>query len=164
MGLDAFLTRSVCYNTNDTRWFHRYTDKLGHSLFKMYLSRYIYGLRYIHTEGISLMIGKRIQQLRLARGLSLSELAERADIAKSYLSAIERNIQGNPSIQVIEKLASVLNVSIQALLGEESSDAPISLDPDWMNLAKEAMNSGVSKEQFREWLEFQRWRIDKEGK
>ncbi|MCF8563944.1 helix-turn-helix domain-containing protein [Alicyclobacillus tolerans] len=110
------------------------------------------------------MIGKRIQQLRLARGLSLSELAERADIAKSYLSAIERNIQGNPSIQVIEKLASVLNVSIQALLGEESSDTPISLDPDWMDLAKEAMNSGVSKEQFREWLEFQRWRIDKEGK
>lgn len=107
------------------------------------------------------MIGKRIQQLRQSRGLSLSELAERADVAKSYLSAIERNIQGNPSIQVIEKLAAVLNVPIQTLLQDDTTDQLAALDQDWVNLARDAMNSGVSKEQFREWLEFQRWRGQK---
>lgn len=108
------------------------------------------------------MIGKRIQQLRLARGLSLSELAERADVAKSYLSAIERNIQGNPSIQVIEKLAAVLHVPMQTLLLDDTSDQLEHLDQDWVDLAKEAINTGVSKEQFREWLEFQRWRGQKD--
>lgn len=107
------------------------------------------------------MIGKRIQQLRQAKGLSLSELAERADVAKSYLSAIERNIQGNPSIQVIEKLAAVLNVPIQTLLQDDTSEQLSTLDQDWVDLAREAMSSGVSKEQFREWLEFQRWRGQK---
>ena len=36
-------------------------------------------------------IGNRIQSLRLAKGLSLSELASRAGVAKSYLSNVERN-------------------------------------------------------------------------
>lgn len=91
----------------------------------------------------------------------MSELAERADVAKSYLSAIERNIQGNPSIQVIEKLAAVLNVPIQTLLQDDTTEQMSSLDQDWVNLARDAMNSGISKEQFREWLEFQRWREHK---
>ena len=44
------------------------------------------------------MIGKNIYWLRKEKGLTLSELAERANIAKSYLSNIERNINQNPSI------------------------------------------------------------------
>ncbi|HEY4431941.1 MAG TPA: helix-turn-helix transcriptional regulator, partial [Paenibacillus sp.] len=36
-------------------------------------------------------MGQRIQHLRLEKGFSLSELADRADVAKSYLSNVERN-------------------------------------------------------------------------
>ncbi|GMA61187.1 helix-turn-helix domain-containing protein [Alicyclobacillus fastidiosus] len=107
------------------------------------------------------MIGERIKQLRLAKGLSLSELAELSGVAKSYLSAIERSLQGNPSIQIIEKLASVLNVSVPALLLPDDVDAGENevLDPEWVKLAQEAMNSGITKEQFREYLEFHKWRL-----
>ncbi|MFB5189210.1 helix-turn-helix domain-containing protein [Alicyclobacillus fastidiosus] len=107
------------------------------------------------------MIGERIKQLRLAKGLSLSELAESSGVAKSYLSAIERSLQGNPSIQIIEKLASVLDVSVPTLLLPDDVDADENevLDPEWMKLAQEAMNSGITKEQFREYLEFQKWRL-----
>ena len=52
------------------------------------------------------MIGKNIYLLRKEKGLTLSELAERANIAKSYLSNIERNINQNPSIQIVEKNCS----------------------------------------------------------
>lgn len=112
------------------------------------------------------MIGKRIQQLRMARGLSLSELAERSGVAKSYLSAIERSLQDNPSIQVIEKIAAVLHVSVPALLLPEDTNASENdvLDPDWVALAKEAMQSGITKEQFREYVEFQKWRIHNQDK
>lgn len=105
------------------------------------------------------MIGQRIKQLRAERGISLSELAHRAGVAKSYLSAIERLIQINPSIQVIEKIAAVLEVPVQTLLlSSQSKEDQVETDPEWIVLAKEAMESGISKEQFREFLHYQQWR------
>lgn len=65
------------------------------------------------------MIGKRIQKLRIERRMSMSALAKKADVAKSYLSAIERDIQVNPSIQVIERISLVLEVPLHALLEPE---------------------------------------------
>ena len=85
-------------------------------------------------------MGQRIQKLRLEKGFSLSELADRADVAKSYLSNVERNIQSNPSIQFIEKIADALQVSIR--------------------LVQEAMASGISKREFKEFLDFQKWKLD----
>ncbi len=108
------------------------------------------------------MIGKRIQQIRQSKGLSLSELAERAGVAKSYLSTIERDIQSNPSIQFLEKISAVLNVPMDALLHDPEDRDPTQLDPDWFKLVQDAMASGISKEQFREFLEFNKWRSNRE--
>jgi XRE family transcriptional regulator, master regulator for biofilm formation len=105
------------------------------------------------------MIGDRIKKLRLEKGLSLSELAERAGIAKSYLSSIERNIQKNPSIQFLEKVSGVLGKTPDGLLLENEVDAN-QLDQEWFRLIQEAQASGVSKEQFKEFLEFNKWRIN----
>lgn len=104
------------------------------------------------------MIGKRVQKLRQQKGLSLSELAERAGVAKSYLSTIERDIQSNPSIAFLEKISVVLQVSIDELLYDPEDRDPSQLDPEWLKIVQEAMHSGISKEQFREFLEFNKWR------
>lgn len=106
------------------------------------------------------MIGNRVKSLRLEKKMSLSELAEQAGVAKSYLSSLERNLQTNPSIQFLEKIASVLNVPVDNLIHEEIDLD--SLDSEWLQLAKEAMNSGISKEQFKEFLEFNKWRMNHE--
>jgi len=103
------------------------------------------------------MIGDRVKKLRLEKKMSLSELAEQAGVAKSYLSSLERNLQRNPSIQFLEKISAVLNVPVDQLIHEQINKDD--LDSDWMKLVKEAMNSGVSKEQFRDFLEFNKWRI-----
>ncbi|KAA9000968.1 helix-turn-helix domain-containing protein [Paenibacillus spiritus] len=106
-------------------------------------------------------IGQNIQQLRLEKGLSLSELAGKADVAKSYLSNVERNIQSNPSIQFIEKIAEALDVSVQSLLyGNLSDSEEEPLDADWFRLIQEAMSSGVSKREFKEFLDYQKWRLE----
>ncbi|SDK03571.1 helix-turn-helix domain-containing protein [Sediminibacillus albus] len=107
------------------------------------------------------MIGEKIKQLRQEKKMSLSELADQAGVAKSYLSSIERNLQTNPSIQFIEKVSAVLGVSINDLLmKEDSEEMKKQLDEDWLKLVQDAMDSGVSKQQFREFLEFNRWRIN----
>ncbi|KEZ50990.1 helix-turn-helix domain-containing protein [Metabacillus indicus] len=110
------------------------------------------------------MIGERIRKYRKERGLSLSELADRAGVAKSYLSSIERNLQSNPSVQFLEKVSSVLGVSMNTLILEDQSQnmKQANLDHDWANLVKEAMDSGVTKDQFREFLEFNRWKMNQE--
>lgn len=107
------------------------------------------------------MIGKRVQQLRQRKGLSISELAERAGVAKSYLSTIERDIQSNPSIQFLEKIASALDVAVDLFLHEDENQEKGHLDSEWSNLVREAMKSGVSKEQFRDFLEFNKWKQDR---
>lgn len=88
--------------------------------------------------------------------MSLSELAEKAGVAKSYLSSLERNLQTNPSIQFLEKIASVLNIPVERLILDEPKKETI--DSDWVGLVREAMDSGITKEQFKEFLEFNKWR------
>ena len=106
------------------------------------------------------MIGDRVKRIRIEKKLSMTELAEKAGVAKSYLSSLERNIQVNPSIQFLEKIARVLHVPLDALLHDNPE--MIDLDEGWTELVKEAMNSGVSKDQFREFIEFNKWRSNKD--
>jgi XRE family transcriptional regulator, master regulator for biofilm formation len=108
------------------------------------------------------MIGERVKKIRLEKKISLSELADQAGVAKSYLSSLERNLQRNPSIQFLEKIASVLNVPVDQLIHEQINKDE--LDTDWMTIVKEAMQSGVSKDQFREFLEFNKWRVNQNNK
>ncbi len=109
------------------------------------------------------MIGPRIKKYRTQKNLSLSELAERAGVAKSYLSSIERNLQSNPSVQFLEKVSSVLGVSVNTLLNEQNELDPKELDYEWTKLVQDAMKSGVSKEQFKEFLEFNKWRLQNDN-
>ncbi|ALX50338.1 helix-turn-helix domain-containing protein [Lentibacillus amyloliquefaciens] len=104
------------------------------------------------------MIGEKLKQLRQEKKMSISELAEKAGVAKSYLSSIERNLQTNPSIQFIEKVSAVLGISANDLISEDEPDENQQLDGEWLQIVQEAMNSGVSKEQFKEYLEFYKWR------
>jgi len=108
------------------------------------------------------MVGERVKKYRKEAGMSLTELAERAGVAKSYLSALERNIQTNPSIQFLEKIADVLQVDMNLLLKDQPEKSDQSdLDNEWQTLVKEAMDSGVSKDEFKEFLEFNKWKIQK---
>jgi XRE family transcriptional regulator of biofilm formation len=108
------------------------------------------------------MIGDRVKKLRQEKKMSLSELALKAGVAKSYLSSLERTLQTNPSVQFLEKIGSVLGVPVDNLILEQPNKE--NLDSDWMKLVQEAMASGVSKEQFREFLEFNKWKGAQQNK
>lgn len=65
------------------------------------------------------MIGQRIRQARRKKGLSLSELARRADISKSMLSQVERG-KANPSVETVRGIAFALEVPVFVLFLDES--------------------------------------------
>lgn len=111
------------------------------------------------------MIGNNIQQIRKRKGLTLSECAERANVSKSYLSNIERNLNKNPSIQIMEKIATALDVDLRKLIGSKAI-SQLQLEKEWMDFVKELKKSGVEKDQLQEYktvIEFARWQKEKDN-
>jgi XRE family transcriptional regulator of biofilm formation len=98
------------------------------------------------------MIGERIKSLREKKGYSITKLADLAGVSKSYLSYIERNMQNNPSLQVMAKIAAPLDSNIEYLLGEEHlpkiHEEEI-LDEEWQLIIKNAVDEGMSKGDFQ---------------
>ncbi|MEH6947940.1 helix-turn-helix domain-containing protein [Bacillus sp. JJ634] len=107
------------------------------------------------------MIGKNIAEIRKSRGYTLSELAEKSNISKSYLSNIERNLNQNPSLQVMKKIAQVLHVDIVSLLKTGTQqDTQVLLDKEWIDFIYELKNSGLEKEQIYQYkplIDFIKW-------
>lgn len=58
-----------------------------------------------------------VRQLRKARGWSQEQLAEQADLNRSYVGEIERGTAA-PSLHTAEKLAQALDLELSALLAQ----------------------------------------------
>lgn len=71
-------------------------------------------------------VGQRIRQRRSELGITLTALADRAGVAKSYLSSLE-NGQGNqrPSGRTLYRIAEALGTTMSDLLGTR-----LLVDPD----------------------------------
>ncbi|MEV5112718.1 helix-turn-helix domain-containing protein [Peribacillus frigoritolerans] len=96
------------------------------------------------------MIGYRVKSLREERKMSISELSTKSGVAKSYISSLERNLQTNPTILVLEKIARILCIKVDTLLNEQADK---SMDEEWMEIMQDVMGSGISKEEMREFIE-----------
>lgn len=79
-------------------------------------------------------IGQRIRRFRLERNMTASQLAEKADISKSYLSELETGTGSgqNPSAPRLYDIAKALGVAMSDLLGrpiitEPRNERPASL-------------------------------------
>jgi transcriptional regulator with XRE-family HTH domain len=60
-------------------------------------------------------LGKNLRQLRQDKGWSQEEFAHLAGIHRTYISDLERGAR-NPTIKIVEQLASALGVSAGVLL------------------------------------------------
>ncbi|MFC0269969.1 helix-turn-helix domain-containing protein [Metabacillus herbersteinensis] len=116
------------------------------------------------------MVGERLRELRQQKGYSISELAELAGVSKSYLSYIERDVQKNPSLQFLRKIATTLETDIESLLGSSVAaghQGSIILDDEWNRLFNKAIEEGMNKDdfkEFRDYLRFKKWQDTKQGK
>jgi transcriptional regulator with XRE-family HTH domain len=63
-----------------------------------------------------------LRRLRGERGISQERLAADAGVDRAYVSEIEREL-GNATLDVLDKLAGLLNVPIHELFREPQADA-----------------------------------------
>ena len=78
-------------------------------------------------------LGSRIRARRTALGLTLAEVAERANLSLPYVSNLERG-RGNPTLDALRSVAGALQQSVSDLVGDEVSDE--SFDPAELVLAE----------------------------
>ena len=66
------------------------------------------------------LLGERLRQLRELRGHSVSEVASRADLAKSYVAKLERGGVENPGVATVLAIADVLGAPLPELFAPAS--------------------------------------------
>lgn len=57
------------------------------------------------------LVARNIRRIRVERGLSQEALAVDAEIDRTYVSRLERNLE-NPTVGVLERIASALDCNI----------------------------------------------------
>ena len=61
-------------------------------------------------------IGRAIRRIRKSRGLTQTEVAERAGVDQAYITMLERGKRKNPTLIVLERIADALRVELKDLL------------------------------------------------
>ncbi|MGL5884189.1 MAG: helix-turn-helix domain-containing protein [Synechococcus elongatus] len=86
-------------------------------------------------------LGNTIRELRQRHDLTIAEVSQKAGISRGMLSKIE-NVQTSASLETLERLVSVLGVSLSALFkGYEASSEQVFLVPE--GTAKEVVRRGT---------------------
>ncbi len=69
-------------------------------------------------------IGERLKRLRLSKGLTQEELAERADLTKGFISQVERD-KTSPSIETLQQILLALDFDLKRFFSEEEDEKVI---------------------------------------
>lgn len=68
------------------------------------------------------VVAWNVRRIRVAQGLSQEKLAADAEVDRSYVGRLERRLE-NPTIGLLEKLATALSVKLAELFVEPKSNA-----------------------------------------
>ncbi len=63
-------------------------------------------------------IGEKIKELRIERGLTQEELADRAELSKGFISQVERDLT-SPSIATLEDIVISLGTDLTSFFSEK---------------------------------------------
>ena len=64
-------------------------------------------------------VGRNLRRLRLERRFSQEALALEANIARNYMSGLERGVR-NPTVLILDRLAKVLMVPVAEIVADSS--------------------------------------------
>ena len=68
------------------------------------------------------ILARNLRILRRTKGWSQEELADRAEIDRTYVSALERCIYA-ASVDVLDRLAEAMSVDVAALLDADAAES-----------------------------------------
>ena len=75
-------------------------------------------------------IGKKIKELRVAKGLTQEELADRSELSKGFISQLERDLT-SPSIATLMDILQCLGTTVSEFFQEEPEDQIVFQNEDY---------------------------------
>jgi transcriptional regulator with XRE-family HTH domain len=102
-------------------------------------------LAYIGGLILDIKFGEFIKDKRNEKGISLRDMAERLDIAPSYLSDIEKGRRYAPDKEKLEEIASILNIdgTEKNYMFDLAGKTKESIAPDLPEIIKEHEKASV---------------------
>ncbi len=85
-------------------------------------------------------IGKKLKELRIAKGLTQEELADRAELSKGFISQVERDLT-SPSIATLVDILQCLGTTTAEFFREDAEEQIVFGDEDYFEkIDAELMN------------------------
>ena len=89
-------------------------------------------------------IGEKLRQLRLQRGLTQEELADRCELSKGFISQVERNL-ASPSIATLTDLLECLGSSLPAFFNEKQAEKTVFTPQDmFVKVDEETLRGSIT--------------------
>ena len=115
----------------------------------------------IKERNLKMKIGSVLKEYRTTHDLSMQEFADRSGLSKGYISMLEKGTHPQngkeiiPSIETVQKIASVMGISVDTLLEMVDSDQRIDISvPVYEAAAGEGrLNDGYPSEEYKIQLE-----------
>ena len=79
--------------------------------------------------GMDMEIGEKIRRLRLQRGLTQEELADRCELSKGFISLLERDLT-SPSIATLTDILECLGSDLPAFFSEQKDEKLVFTEED----------------------------------
>lgn len=82
-------------------------------------------------------IGKKIRELRMRKGLTQEELANRSELSKGFISQLENDVT-SPSIATLVDVLTCLGTDLKTFFGEEQDNQIVFCEEDYFVKTDEA--------------------------
>lgn len=69
-----------------------------------------------------MQLGMRVKELRTERGLTMAEVAQRADLSRGFISQVESG-SASPSIDTLTRIAAALRIPLAYLFYDQGGDS-----------------------------------------
>ncbi len=80
-----------------------------------------------------ILIGRRVKESRLQKGISQADLAEQIDMSVSYISRIE-TAEKQASLEALVRIANALGITVDHLLNGNQENDPVEYLADLVQL------------------------------
>lgn len=87
-------------------------------------------------------IGNKIKELRVLKGLTQEELADRAELSKGFISQLERDLT-SPSIATLVDILQVLGSDLKDFFQEEADERIVFHDTDYFEKIDEGLQNKI---------------------
>lgn len=87
-------------------------------------------------------IGYKLKTLRVAKGLTQEELADRAELSKGFISQVERNLT-SPSIATLMDILQCLGTNLKDFFNDEEDEQIVWKDEDYFEKVDDALGNKI---------------------